>query len=128
MLVQTIGILLVDDSTAIRQGLRMRLSLEPDLAVVGEAESGEEALRLVEALRPDVVLMDAEMPGMGGLAAARAIAEVDPRPTVVVLSLSDDRASRARALASGAAAFVAKQEANSALPDTIRALVGPSRS
>jgi YesN/AraC family two-component response regulator len=55
---------LVDDQATVRRGLRMRFTIEPDMEVVGEAESGEAALRLVRSLSPDVVLMDIEMPGM----------------------------------------------------------------
>ena len=64
-----IKLLLVDDQSIVRQGLRRRLLLEPDIAVVGEASSGEQALELVELLTPDIVLMDVEMPGMDGITA-----------------------------------------------------------
>ena len=62
-----IRLLLVDDQPIVRQGLCMRLMLEPDITVVGEASSGEQALVLVESLAPDIVLMDVEMPAMGGI-------------------------------------------------------------
>ena len=65
-----IRLVLVDDQAAVRQGLRMRLLLEPDIAVIGEANSGKEALALVQQLCPDVVLMDIEMPDMDGISAA----------------------------------------------------------
>ena len=64
-----IKLLLVDDQSMVRQGLRRRLLLEPDIAVVGDASSGEQALELVELLTPDIVLMDVEMPGMDGITA-----------------------------------------------------------
>ena len=68
-----IRLLLVDDQSIIRQGLRMRLLLEPDIVVVGEASSGEQAIELVHELAPDIVLMDVEMPGMDGITATAAL-------------------------------------------------------
>ena len=70
-----IRILIVDDHPVVRDGLRGMLAGDPDLEVVGEASDGAEALAVVEALRPDVILMDLRMPGMGGAAAIRALAE-----------------------------------------------------
>ena len=101
----------------------MRLSMEPDVEVVGEAESGEAALRLVRALSPDVVLMDVEMPGMDGIVATAALRATAPHVAVVILSLYDDARTRARAREAGAAAFVAKHQAKSTLLATIRRVV-----
>jgi DNA-binding NarL/FixJ family response regulator len=111
---------LVDDQATVRRGLRMRLSMEPDVEVVGEAESGEAALRLVRALSPDVVLMDVEMPGMDGIVATAALRATAPHVAVVILSLYDDVRTQARAREAGAAAFVAKHQAKSPLLATIR--------
>jgi NarL family two-component system response regulator YdfI len=119
----TISIVLVDDQATVRQGLRMRLTLEQDMEVVGEAESGEAALRLVRALSPDVVLMDVEMPGMDGIVATAALRATAPHVAVVILSLYDDARTRARAREAGAAAFVAKHQAKTALLATIRRVV-----
>ena len=119
----TIIIVLVDDQASVRRGLRMRLSMEPDVEVVGEAESGEAALRLVRALSPDVVLMDVEMPGMDGIVATAALRATAPHVAVVILSLYDDARTRARAREAGAAAFVAKHQAKSTLLATIRRVV-----
>lgn len=74
-----IRVLVVDDQQLLRRGLRLLLSTEPGLDVVGEAADGREALTLVERLRPDVVLTDARMPGMDGLELVRALAALDPR-------------------------------------------------
>ena len=101
----------------------MRLSMEPDVEVVGEAESGEAALQLVRALSPDVVLMDVEMPGMDGIVATAALRATAPHVAVVILSLYDDARTRARAREAGAAAFVAKHQAKSTLLATIRRVV-----
>jgi DNA-binding NarL/FixJ family response regulator len=94
----------------------MRLSLESDLHVVGEAASGEEALAVVRSLPPDVILMDIEMPGLDGLVTTAAMRSVAPRSAVVTLSLHDDAASRGKALAAGATAFVGKHAASESLP------------
>ena len=115
-----IRVLLVDDQPTVRQGLRMRLALEPDVSVVGEADDGEAALKLATDLRPDVVVMDLVMPGMDGLAATAALHGLAPGSAVVVLSLYDDAAMRQRALDAGAVGFVGKCEAAEALPAAIR--------
>jgi DNA-binding NarL/FixJ family response regulator len=115
-----IRVLLVDDQPAIRQGLRLRLSTEADLVVVGEASDGAEAIVLADTLRPDVIVLDVVMPGMDGFAAAKELRAVVPGSAIVMLSLQDDVASRARALTAGAAVFVAKHEADLLLVDAIR--------
>src|SRR5436189_6267401 len=111
---------LVDDQPIVRQGLRMRLMLEPDITVVGEASSGEQALVLVESLAPDIVLMDVEMPAMDGIAATAAMRTSTSQSAVVMLSIHDDVQTRARARAAGAAAFVEKSGTLEVLLATIR--------
>ena len=101
----------------------MRLTIEADVEVVGEAGSGEAALRVVRSLSPDVVLMDVEMSGMDGIDATAALRAAAPQVAVVVLSLYDDARTRARARESGAAAFVAKHQAKTTLLATIRRVV-----
>src|SRR5438876_3708828 len=103
---EMIKLLLVDDQSIVRQGLRRRLLLEPDIAVVGEASSGEQALELVESLAPDIVPMDVVMPGMDGITATMAMRANFPQSTVVMMSIHDDVHTRALVLAAGAAAFV----------------------
>jgi DNA-binding NarL/FixJ family response regulator len=114
-----IRILLVDDQAAIRRGLRMSLGLESDLDVVGEAGDGVEALKLAGELKPDVVIMDIEMPKMDGMKAAEELHTVAPGAAVVILSLHDSLVMRARAR-EAEAAFVAKHEGVSALIAAIR--------
>jgi DNA-binding NarL/FixJ family response regulator len=97
----------------------MRLALEPDLQTVGEASNGLEALAAVRSLRPDVVVMDIDMPHMDGLAATETLATVAPRTAVVILSIHDDEANRQRARAAGAVAFVGKQAGDLALLEAI---------
>lgn len=98
----------------------MRLGLEPDLRVVGEAANGQAALAMASQLRPDVILMDIEMPEMDGIAAAAALRAAAPHTAVVLLTFHDDAAHRARARAAGAAAFVPKQAAEAVLLTAIR--------
>lgn len=118
--VGTIRLLLVDDQPAVLRGLRMWLGLEPDLVIVGVADNGADVRGLVDALRPDVVVMDLRMPGLDGVAATAAVHALRPALPVVVLSLHDDVETRTRARLAGAAAFVAKHEAEPTLARAIR--------
>jgi DNA-binding NarL/FixJ family response regulator len=115
-----IRLLLVDDQPAVRRGLKMRIALEPDLEVVGAAGDATEAIPLARALRPDVILMDVEMPGMEGISAIAALRRVVPHSAVVIFTLYDDAAMRARAREAGAAALVAKYQTEEALLAAIR--------
>lgn len=115
-----IRVLLVDDQPAVRRGLLMRLHLEPDIQVIGEASTGREALSLAQALSPDVVLMDVEMPDMDGIEATAALRQAVSASTVVILSIHDDAQTRRRAQAAGAVAFVEKRGATDSLLAAIR--------
>jgi len=115
-----IQVLLVDDEPNILRGLRMRLGLEPDIHVVGEAADGSTAVAMASRLCPDVVLMDVNMPVMDGIAATRELATRAPDSMVVILSMHDDHDTADRALAAGAVAFVAKQRMDGALLAAIR--------
>jgi DNA-binding NarL/FixJ family response regulator len=115
-----IRILLVDDQPAVRDGLRMRLELEPDLTIVGEACDGLEAVALAQALAPDVVVMDVEMPGLDGIGAARQLQATTPSMAIVMLSIHSDVTTRARATDAGAIAFVEKRAAIDVLLAEIR--------
>ncbi len=120
---KTIRVLLVDDQPAVRQGLRIRLILEPDVEVVGEAGDGAEAISLAQSLRPDVILMDVRMPGMDGISTARTLRAVAPESAVVILSFYDDVRTRARAEEAGVTAFVAKHKVEETLLAAIRRAV-----
>ncbi|HEU5099442.1 MAG TPA: response regulator transcription factor [Roseiflexaceae bacterium] len=115
-----IRVLLVDDRPAVRRGLRMRLALEPDILVAGEAEDGAAALAVMRELRPDIVLMDAQMPRMDGFVATVALRAAFPDAAVVILSLHDDLATRTQAAAAGAAAFLSKQASDTTLVAVLR--------
>jgi DNA-binding NarL/FixJ family response regulator len=99
-------VLIADDRPRSRSGLRAVLALRPEIEIVGEAADGQEALRLVEEHRPDVVLMDARMPVLDGVVATRLIKEEWPEVRVVVLTI--DASCRADALAAGADVFLVK--------------------
>lgn len=116
----TITLLLVEDEPLIRHGLRMWLDQVLDVTVVGEASNGAEAVLLAQALRPDVVLVDLSIPPMDGISTTTALRRAVPQSAVVLLSLQDDAATRARAQAAGSVAFVGKQEGVRALLAAIR--------
>lgn len=86
----------------------MRLAVEPDLLVVGEAADGETALKQAAVLCPDIALIDVDMPHENGLAMANSLHALCPEVAIIILSIHDDDATQAQAVASGAAAFVAK--------------------
>jgi len=103
-----IRVLLVDDQPLLRTGFRMILEAEPDLAVVGEAGDGQQALDQVQATRPDVVLMDVRMPGMDGIAVTRLLTKRVPSARVLILTMFDLDAHVFDALRAGAAGFLLK--------------------
>ena len=117
-----IRLLLVDDESNVRRGLRMQLELEPDIEVVGEAGDPATALTLISSLHPDLVLMDVQMPGGDGIDATASMRRMEDPPHVVILTLFDDAKTRARAAAAGAGGFVGKHEPAERLLSTIRSL------
>ncbi|NWF61343.1 MAG: response regulator transcription factor [Fischerella sp.] len=115
-----IRLLLVDDQTLIRDGIRAMLSLEPDLEVVGTADNGENAIAQVKALQPDVVLMDVRMPVMDGRVATSIISEQFPNTKVIVLSTFDDDEYIADAMRAGAKGYLLKDMPSEELAQAIR--------
>lgn len=115
-----INVLVVDDQELARIGHSLVVNSAPDLQVVGQAATGEEATALVEQLQPDVVLMDVRMPGAGGLAATGAIVATYPTTRVVVLTSFDLDQYAFGALEAGASAFLLKSAAPERVLDAIR--------
>lgn len=117
-----IRILLVDDQSLIRQGLRALLELEPDLKIVGEAENGQSAIAHIEALKPDIVLLDIRMPVMDGVAVMREINQRFSDAKVLVLTTFDDQEYVAQALSFGARGYLLKDTPSEELAAAIRAV------
>lgn len=118
----TIRVLIVDDQPLIRQALNLLLANEDALQVVGEASEGEAAIRQVEVLHPDVVLMDIQMPIMDGVAATREICQRFEQTKVLVLSVDDDDEYVALALRYGAAGYLLKNTPPEELALAIKAV------
>lgn len=114
-------IILADDHGVLRAGLRALLDDQPDLEVVGEAETAEAALRLVQELQPDLAIVDVRMPG-GGLAATRQMKQEMPKLAVLILSQYDDPAYVHQALAAGAAGYALKRSSGQELLQAIQAI------
>lgn len=119
-----IRLLIVDDHAVLRAGLRMLLDVQPDMTVVAEADTGEDAVAQARQQRPDVILLDLSMPGMGGLEAIRRLREVDPSMRILVLTMHDDEGYLRRALEAGSAGYVLKRAADAELVSAIRAVAG----
>ena len=105
---ERITVLLADDHPLVRRGFRRLLEDDPELAVVGEASDGDEAVQLAKALRPRVVVIDYAMPGLNGVAATRAILRDAPGTHVVVLSMHSEDTLVRQAIAAGARGYVLK--------------------
>lgn len=121
---QAVRVLVVDDHPMVRQGIGQMLAIAPDVEIVGEADSGESALRLCEALAPDIVLMDLRMPGMGGLAATDAIRRRHPGTRIIGLSTFAESHMVATMVASGAHGHLPKSVTYDELIDAIRKVHG----
>jgi DNA-binding NarL/FixJ family response regulator len=116
-----IRVLLADDHTIVREGVRLCLEAMGDIEVVAEAEDGQMAFQLATQLKPDVAVMDLSMPRLNGVEAIRQIKRDVPSVEVVVLSVHDSEAYVVQALRAGAAGYVLKRNAATELADAIRA-------
>lgn len=117
---EKIRVLIVDDQALIRTGIVTLLARKPGIEVVGQASNGQEALELVAALDPDVVLMDVMMPVMDGVEATRRLAERGSRPAVIILSTFRDDEYVFRGIAAGARGYLLKDVDHKALAEAVR--------
>src|SRR5437867_7012593 len=122
-----IRIFLADEHEVVRQGLRALLEAEPGLSVAGEASDGLAVVNLVEKLRPDVLVVDLMMPGLGGLDVTRQITRRSPRTRVVILSMHANEAFLLEALRNGASAYVMKGASAAELIRAIREVAAGRR-
>lgn len=119
-----IRVLIADDHGVVREGLRAVLGAEPDIEVVGEAATGKEVVERAAKLRPDVILMDIQMPGINGIEATRRILEANPHVGVVVLTMFEDDDSVFSAMRAGARGYVLKGADPSEILKVLRAVAG----
>ena len=115
-----IRVMIVDDHTMVRTGLSAFIEAKPDLELVGEAKNGQEALRVCEQVKPDVILMDLVMPRMDGIATTRVIREHWPEVQVIALTSFQDQARVQEALQAGALSYLMKDVSIDELADAIR--------
>ncbi|HUZ68654.1 MAG TPA: response regulator transcription factor [Candidatus Saccharimonadales bacterium] len=117
-----IRVMIVDDHPVVRKGLASFLGHEPDIEVVGLADSGEQALEMADELLPDIVLMDLSMPGMGGIEATRRLVETRPQTRVMMLTSFGGHERMVEALKSGAVGYVVKDTAPADLLNALRSI------
>ena len=117
-----IKILLVDDHAVVRMGFKMLIEAEADIKVIGEAESGEVAVKLFQELKPDIIIMDITMPGIGGLEAIDRILAKDKNTKILVLSAHEDSVHPKRVLNAGAMGYLTKRSAAEELIKAIKSI------
>ena len=115
-----VRIVLADDHTVMRSGLKLLLEREAGFTVVGEAQDGREAVRTVDEQSPDVVVMDVAMPNLNGIEATVRIVDSHPRTAVIILSMHSDEGYVLRALKAGARGYLLKDSAESDLIEAVR--------
>lgn len=120
---EKIAVLLVDDHPVVRDGLRAMLQGEPDIEVIGEASTGEEAVLKVDELRPRVVLMDIRLPGISGTEAIRQVKQAHPTIAVIVVTMYDSDMYVVEAIRAGAAGYLTKDASRELLCHSVRAVL-----
>jgi DNA-binding NarL/FixJ family response regulator len=117
-----ISVLLVEDHTVVRQGLRLLIEIAGDIEIVGEAKTGREAVRMTKELRPQVIVMDIAMPLMNGLEATRQILKAFPEAKVLILSAHSDAEYVEQVMKAGARGYLIKQSSGDVLAQAVREL------
>src|SRR6266704_2991563 len=117
-----IRILLADDHTILRAGLKMMLNAQPDMEVIGEAQDGRQALHEAQRLQPDVILMDITMPDMNGIEATKQIKRAQPEIKVLVLTMHENDEYVFQALRAGASGYMLKEAADTELITALHAI------
>ncbi|MBI3537851.1 MAG: response regulator transcription factor [Chloroflexi bacterium] len=123
-MIKPIRVVIADDHTIVRQGIRSLLQAEPDIKVIGEASDGREAVQLTRELKPDVVVMDLAMPEMDGLEATRVIKQESAQTQILALTMHESDEYFFRVLQLGALGYVLKRAATSDLLAAVRAIAG----
>lgn len=118
----TLRIVLADDHTILRNGLRLLLERQPDLTVVGEASNGREAVELVASVLPDVVILDIAMPILNGIEAGQRISSAHPKIAIIILSVHSDESYILRALKAGARGYLLKDSPEGDLIQAVRSV------
>jgi DNA-binding NarL/FixJ family response regulator len=126
-MVDNIRVVLADDHPIVRDGIRNLLTRSNDITVIGEASDGYEAIRLADELEPDVLLLDMEMPGLGGAEVARTLREVNSPVKILVLSAYNDRQYILELLGLGAAGYLIKDEAPMKIVEAVRGVADGQR-
>ena len=119
----SILILLVDDHTIFRQGLKFLLENQPDFCVIGEAANGMDAIPMVDQKRPDVVVLDLFMPGLNGMEAIKIIKQHAPRCHILILSMHGEKEYVLRAIQNGASGYILKESSGESLVSGVRAVM-----
>jgi DNA-binding NarL/FixJ family response regulator len=119
---ESIRVLIADDHPLFRDGMRGLLGSLPDMEVVGEASSGEQAVELARELQPDVILMDIQMPGINGIEATREVLHISPRVGVLVVSMFEDDDSVFAAMRAGARGYLLKDSSGREVGHAVRAV------
>ena len=115
-----LNVLLVDDHSVVRMGFKMLIDSEKDMQVIAEAETGEEGIIKFQEIKPDVIVMDITMPGIGGLEAIERIIAKDKNAKILVLSAHEDSVHPKRVLSAGAIGYLTKRSAAEELINAIR--------
>lgn len=120
---QSITIILADDHTVLRAGLRLLLDTQPDMQVIGEASDGLEVIRLAEKLTPNLIILDLTMAGLGGMEALPLLRKAAPATRILILTMHDDESYLRQTLRDGASGYVLKKAADNELLSAIRAVM-----